>query len=124
MKEALESFEYRPEITLGAKKSDKNPLGAFVPIGDTARAEQISLKNSFVEKRDLNSNNIAPQKNAFEKASSATFTSKSPELDKPLNFSTKFNSFGDAKPQNHEGMSPKSSLDPGAEKGYGKNGRT
>lgn len=44
VKTALEDHEYRPELTLGnQKKSDYNPLGAFVPVDQTAKVEQIKI---------------------------------------------------------------------------------
>lgn len=42
VRSAIESFEYRPELTLG-KVSERNPIGAFVPIGADTRGEQISI---------------------------------------------------------------------------------
>lgn len=48
VKTALEEHEYRPELTLGAKKSnDRNPIGAFVPIGADTKGEQISIRSAF-----------------------------------------------------------------------------
>lgn len=45
VKNALEEHEYRPELVLGAKKqNDRNPIGAFVPIGADTKGEQISIK--------------------------------------------------------------------------------
>ena len=47
VKNALEEHEYRPEMTLGIKKhTDRNPLGAFVAIGEDTKGEQISIKPS------------------------------------------------------------------------------
>lgn len=44
VKSALEEHEYRPELELGsAKKTDYNPLGAFVPVGGGAKGEQIKI---------------------------------------------------------------------------------
>ena len=44
VKRAIEDFEYRPEMSLGAKpKNDRNSLGAFVPIGENTKGEQISI---------------------------------------------------------------------------------
>ena len=41
---AIEGQEYRPELTLSNQpKNDRNPLGAFVPIGENTRGTQISL---------------------------------------------------------------------------------
>ena len=55
VKRAIEDFEYRPEMTLSQKsKGERNPIGAFVPIGTDTKGEQISFggnakKSSIVE---------------------------------------------------------------------------
>ena len=43
VKNALEDTEYRPEMTLGAKKSDYNAAAAFVPIGADTKGTQIKM---------------------------------------------------------------------------------
>ena len=44
VKTALEDHEYRPELELGTKKqTDRNPLGAFVPLGADTKGEQIKI---------------------------------------------------------------------------------
>ena len=44
VKTALEDHEYRPELSLNtSKKSDYNPLGAFVPVDQKLKAEQIRI---------------------------------------------------------------------------------
>ena len=43
VKSALEKSEYRPEMSLGAKKSDYNPVNAFVPIGEDTKGEQMTM---------------------------------------------------------------------------------
>ena len=40
---ALESEEYRPEMSLGKQKSDYNPAAAFVPIGESTKGEQLRI---------------------------------------------------------------------------------
>ena len=46
VKTALEDHEYRPEMTLSqAKKSDYNPIGAFVPLGADTKGEQIKISS-------------------------------------------------------------------------------
>ena len=50
VKSALEDSEYRPEMSLGAKKSDYNPVNAFVPIGENTKGEQITM-NAINERR-------------------------------------------------------------------------
>ncbi len=42
VRSALEENVSRPELELQTKKQSKNPLSAFVPVGDTTRAEQLS----------------------------------------------------------------------------------
>ncbi len=44
VKRAIEEHEYRPELSLGkTAKTDRNPLGAFVPIGEDTRGTQLSF---------------------------------------------------------------------------------
>ena len=43
VREAIDGYEYRPEMTLGARAKERNVLGAFVPIGENTRGEQISI---------------------------------------------------------------------------------
>ncbi|MBR7117690.1 MAG: DNA mismatch repair endonuclease MutL [Clostridia bacterium] len=43
VKSALEEHEYRPELELGAKKPVQNLMGAYVPIGQDTKGEQISI---------------------------------------------------------------------------------
>ncbi len=70
VKTALEEHEYRPELKLGASKKPYNPLGAFVPVGDTTRAEQISLHRDFSISATQSSNKetIAGEANISTKA--------------------------------------------------------
>ena len=99
VKDALESSVYRPELNLGAKKSDKNPLGAFVPIGETKKAEQISLNEGFFK-----TETAKEYKARFENNANKV------DLDKPISFSTKINV-----PTQAEGaeatLTPKASLE-------------
>ena len=50
VKKAIEDHEYRPEMQLGRKpKTDKNPLGAFVPLGGDTKGEQIKIGSSDIK---------------------------------------------------------------------------
>lgn len=50
VKRALEEHEYRPEMQLASgRKNDRNPLGAFVPIGADTKGKQISLGDSSIK---------------------------------------------------------------------------
>ncbi len=100
VKDALESYEYRPEITLGAKRSEKNALGAFVPVGDTARAEQMSLKDNFFKAETAEN-----FRNNFQ-----SNVSKATDLDEPISFSTKYKEPVSAEAK-RETLTPKSSLE-------------
>ncbi len=47
VKNALEEHEYRPELTLGKTHPQRdNPLGAYVPIGENTKGEQISVRTA------------------------------------------------------------------------------
>ena len=47
VKRAIEDYEYRPEMQLGKQpKNDRNPLGAFVPLGANTKGEQIRLQSA------------------------------------------------------------------------------
>ena len=47
VKRAIEDYEYRPEMQLGKQpKNDRNPLGAFVPLGADTKGEQIRLRTA------------------------------------------------------------------------------
>ena len=43
VKRAIEDHEYRPEMILGAQKSERNYTGAFVPIGEDTKGKQLSF---------------------------------------------------------------------------------
>ncbi len=43
VKRAIEDYQYRPEMQLPAKKTDRNAVGAFVPIGEDTKGKQISI---------------------------------------------------------------------------------
>ncbi len=101
VKSALESYEYRPEMILGSKKKDYNPLGAFVPIGQDTKGEQISIRESLIEKR--------PE----VKYSSLNEQNPKSELnyDKPVRFSSPAASSVKTEIKASPSMSPKSSIE-------------
>ena len=109
VKDALEKSEYRPEISLGAKKTEKNALGAFVPLGDTTRHEQMSLKDSFFKEESAESfrNNYL---NSAGAKPTFNIPTKAPDLDKPISFSTKYRE-PVSRDVPKESLTPKSSLE-------------
>lgn len=105
VKTALEEHEYRPELTLGVKRqSDRNPLGAFIPIGQDTRGEQISIKP-----------NPAPIQKAFQapsfKENPASVTTKKSGLDKPSSFASGARKVDFRKPESSTVMTPKDSIE-------------
>jgi DNA mismatch repair protein MutL len=76
VKTALEEHEYRPEMSLGAKKSDYNPVSAFVPIGADTKGEQIKMTS------------FEPSRTAFNKSESYSRESDLPKRE----YGTTYNS--------------------------------
>ena len=44
VRSALEEHEYRPELELGRVKAEDNLMGAYLPIGESGRGEQITMR--------------------------------------------------------------------------------
>ena len=43
VKRAIEEHEYRPEMELSSRRSERSAVGAFVPIGEDTKGKQISI---------------------------------------------------------------------------------
>ena len=96
VKSALEEHIYRPELSLGKKTGDKNPLGAFVALGENTRGEQISIK------REVPVFNERPK---YENPIKST----APSPDRPLSFGS---GAGNSLKKSEEGrITPKSSIE-------------
>lgn len=65
VKQALEEYAYRPELSLGAsgQKAYRNPVGAFVPVEEKTKSEQLRMPSApiFDSKNEI-SNEITRQK--------------------------------------------------------------
>jgi len=60
VKRALEDYQYRPEMHLAGKKtSERNLMGAFVPIGEDTKGKQMSIP--AVERTSYTPKQSAPQ---------------------------------------------------------------
>ena len=101
VKTALEEHEYRPLMSLGTKKQgERNPIGAFVPIGENTKGEQISFK----PKGDIR----VPSEQVKEYTRAQ---GKESLCDKPLNLrSGAWDGFSSRKSNNRE-MTPKTSVE-------------
>ena len=77
VKRALEEYEYRPDMNLASKRqNERNSIGAFIPIGENTKGEQISLKSKeggFVTK-------------SSEREYRSFSENKNTAFDKPLKF--------------------------------------
>ncbi len=66
VKRAIEDYTYRPELTLSKKNSaERTAIGAFVPIGEKTKGEQISFKTE--DKKSLQAYKT-PVKSEYNKA--------------------------------------------------------
>lgn len=116
VKTALEESEYRPELTLGAKRSEYNPVNAFVPIGADTKGEQVALStDNFIPRTATQRNNVSRGNAAqyFGGAESRNIESHNDALDRPLRFSAsgsqRFNS-ASASGSAYDTMTPKESV--------------
>ena len=100
VKTALEEHEYRPELSLGQKKSDRNALGAFVAVGENTKGAQISINPTLSDNKTEApaSRNETPYKSVSNtKTSTASYEThdfnKKPyepkyNFDKPVSFAS------------------------------------
>ena len=96
VKSALEEHIYRPELSFGKKAVDKNPLGAFVALGENTKGEQISIKREVptVKEKPKYENPIREVR---------------PSIDRPLSFGS---GVGAAQKKSDEGrITPKNSIE-------------
>ncbi len=101
VKTALEEHEYRPLMSLGVKKqSERNSIGAFVPIGENTKGEQISLK----PKLDIRVSS-EPMK-AYSKVSE-----KESLYDRPLKFGSGVGEGFSSRKNDNRVMTPKTSVE-------------
>ena len=131
VKSALEESEYRPEMVLGAKKSDYNPVSAFVPIGENTNGDQIGIsglgnsdlrfsesKAAKAERVDVSKiipERITYRENTAEDKKESHFSKSSGyDLNKPLyvNNNGTGGFFKDIKHEkSYDNLSPKESVD-------------
>ena len=108
VKRALEEGEYRPEMMLGRNKGEYNPAGAFIPIGENTKGEQISLAGRIQSSRPIAGGGYATgvqQRSDGVTNSSYNRSGVSATLDKPVRVASSEAS------QTSDTMSPKESVD-------------
>ena len=82
VKNALEDNETRPEMTLGATRgNDRNALGAFVPVGQSTKGEQIRISTPV----SMPSGNYQKEK---EIRSTSSYSEAKGVGDRPVAFSS------------------------------------
>ena len=111
VKTAIEDYEYRPEMQLGkSPKTDKNPLGAFVPLGADTKGDQIKLSTSEI-KPQMSSTPVAHTSVTHTRehiGNRIDFSKYGIDLDKPVKVSS---GAADNLKRNSQEISPKQSLD-------------
>jgi DNA mismatch repair protein MutL len=110
VKAALESYEYRPEMELGTKNSNKNVLGAFVSVDDNTRREQITI-DRYVPSYITNSESKKVESTALPRDvyKSIYNENKRDDLNTQLNFSSKVSPGGGREYLSSDYISPRES---------------
>ena len=106
VKTAIEDYEYRPEMQLGkSPKTDKNPLGAFVPLGSDTKGDQIKLSTSEIKPQI----NVASASHSREYVGNRIdFSKYGIDVDKPVRVAS---GAAESLKRNTQEISPKQSLD-------------
>ncbi len=113
VKTALEDSEYRPEISLGmSNRKDANVLGAFVPIGQDTKGEQIKITDSGTLQ---SAKVVAPQPRASSNSATNYYREFKNDSDRPSAIASgvKDNSFAKvgAYQTERKQMTPKDSIE-------------
>ena len=107
VRKALEEYEYRPEMELSQKTPKKNLIGAYLPIGEDGKGEQIRIGDFKNEKTYSRIN----ARSDTEKDHKPTYRSSGYD-DTPLRVSSgKGYDYSFSKEQSKEKMTPVESLD-------------
>ena len=107
VRKALEEHEYRPEMELSQKTPKKNLIGAYLPIGEDGKGEQIRIGDFKNEKTYSGIN----ARSDTEKDHKPTYRSSGYD-DAPLRVSSgKGYDYSFSKEQSKEKMTPVESLD-------------
>ena len=106
VKRAIEDYEYRPEMQLGkSQKNDRNPLGAFVPLGSDTKGEQIKLPTGDIQKtfNSSNGNHLDTNKSKIDLSKYGI------NIDRPVKVSS--GALDNFKSQRNNELTPKQSID-------------
>ena len=105
VKNALEKHEYRPEMELAKPKAEKNFAGAFVPIGQDTKGEQLKMSVPAYVKQPTISE-YKKQPSSYTPSSSGSVI----DFDKPLKVSSVGGEYG-LKKTEPSVMTPKDSVE-------------
>ena len=85
VKRAIEDHEYRPEMQLSkTPKTDKNPLGAFVPIGQDTKGEQIKFSTSEIKPKSYSAPTYTPSHTKEHVGNRIDLSKYGIDVDKPI----------------------------------------
>ena len=115
VKRAIEEYEYRPELTFNSKtKPEKNLVGAFVPLGESTKGEQISVApTARAYNPPVKESAPAPRDTVTTIRPTQSTSVRSFDIDKPLRASSEPKSFLSVRPEPQRGsdMTPRSSIE-------------
>jgi len=105
VKTALEEHEYRPELALGAKKqTDRNPVSAYVAIGEDTKGTQLFMKPQV--SREYNGNH-----SSFNRAEYVKSNTAESNADRPITFGSGAGKEFSTVQSNTKVMTPKDSVE-------------
>ena len=131
IKTALEKHEYRPEMELSKPKAEKNYIGAFVPIGEDTKGEQLKMSVPTYVKQptfdpskertyESNRTSFKPYETKDDNVAKNTFSSghynhsgggvSSKDFDRPLKVGASSSSYSFSPSESRE-MTPKDSVE-------------
>ena len=107
VKNALEKHEYRPEMEFAKPKAEKNFAGAFVPLGQDTKGEQLKMNVPAYIKETMSSE---PKKQTSSYSSTSYSPTPRVDFDKPLKVSSAGGEYG-LKRTESSTMTPKDSVE-------------
>ena len=130
IKNALEKHEYRPEMELAKPKAEKNYAGAFVPIGQDTKGEQLKMSvptyikqptfdepkehtapSSFTSYKPAEAKMESVQRPSVSYGGYSSGGASAKDLDKPLKVASGSTNFGSEMPKTSSQMTPKDSVE-------------
>ena len=108
VKNALEKHEYRPEMEFGKAKSEKNLMGAYVPLGADTKGEQLKMSVVTTPSAPLFTE---PKRTAPAYSTPAYTSERKIDLDRPIKVASTSSYDNLVKKTDAPTMTPKDSVE-------------